>query len=208
MITTKKELKFYILADRIMNGGGIKNVTLKQRILQIIYPNCILEYLTCMRKADYYSNQKGLFNQLMFHYHYRHFKQLSLKLGFTLPYKKIGYGLVLHHPGTIICGNTNTIGNFANINTSTCIESCNTVIGDFFFMGACSCISKQIVLGDNVKLSSGSKCNKSVEQPNVVLAGQPAKIVKADDNNWIEGYQHGYPELYNEVIRLKKLLLG
>ena len=56
MITTKKELEFYIQADIIMNDGGGTKSRLKDLLVGFFYPNYIIEFLKCMRKSDYYSN--------------------------------------------------------------------------------------------------------------------------------------------------------
>ena len=126
MITSKKELQFYILADRMMNRGCFK-YTLKTRILSFIYPDYIMDFLEAMRKTDYYlyKSKKTLIYKIPYLYYWRKFSKLSIQLSITLPPQCCGYGLVLHHHGTIVCGSTNRIGNFALINTSTCIESCN-----------------------------------------------------------------------------------
>lgn len=55
MIKTKKELDFYLKTDLMMNRGAFKK-SLKVRLKDIIVPDYIMEYLKCLRKAEYYKN--------------------------------------------------------------------------------------------------------------------------------------------------------
>ena len=58
MIKSKQELKFYIMADRMMNRGYF-NEPLSRKILSFLYPDWVVKYLTTLRKAEYYSNAGG-----------------------------------------------------------------------------------------------------------------------------------------------------
>ncbi len=55
MITCKKELRFYIMADMMMNRGYFKR-TLVRRVFEVISPDYIMLYLKAMRKCCYYKN--------------------------------------------------------------------------------------------------------------------------------------------------------
>ncbi len=48
---------------------------------------------------------------------------LGMKLGYSIGYKCFSYGLVLPHYGTIVVGNSNRIGKYAVLHTSTCITA-------------------------------------------------------------------------------------
>lgn len=54
-IQTKKELKFYMQADYLMNRGKWKP-SLLTRIKEFVSPDYIHKYLVYMRKTNYYSN--------------------------------------------------------------------------------------------------------------------------------------------------------
>lgn len=58
-IRTKKELKFYILADRMMNRGCFK-YSLARRLKNLLSPDYIMDYLEEMRKFSYYSEMGGV----------------------------------------------------------------------------------------------------------------------------------------------------
>lgn len=58
MIRTKKELKFYIMADRMMNRGYFKP-SFVQRLKNILLPDYTMQYLETMRKLSYYARGGG-----------------------------------------------------------------------------------------------------------------------------------------------------
>lgn len=58
MITSRKQLKFYLHADMMMNRGYFK-VPLKKRFIQLFLPDYIMEFLKSMRKVQYYTCNGG-----------------------------------------------------------------------------------------------------------------------------------------------------
>ena len=58
MINSKLELQFYICADSMMNRGYFKK-SLLMKVVSLIRPVWIMEYLTALRKVEYYSNRGG-----------------------------------------------------------------------------------------------------------------------------------------------------
>lgn len=54
MIRTKKELEFYIMADRMMNKGYFKPSFL-QKVRDIIMPDYIMRYIEVLRKYSFYA---------------------------------------------------------------------------------------------------------------------------------------------------------
>ena len=59
MIKSKQELKFYIMADRMMNTGTFK-MPFSYFIKDLITPNYILKYLESMRNVSYYKDLSRL----------------------------------------------------------------------------------------------------------------------------------------------------
>ena len=55
MINTRKQLHFYIMADYMMNRGYFKP-SIKQKMIDLIYPDYIMRFLVTMRKIQYYSS--------------------------------------------------------------------------------------------------------------------------------------------------------
>lgn len=58
MIDSKKELKFFMQADMMMNRGVFKK-DIKSFLKDLIAPDYIMKYLRCLRKAEYAINCVG-----------------------------------------------------------------------------------------------------------------------------------------------------
>lgn len=93
-----------------MNRGYFKE-PLKKKLLHLMAPDYIMEFLKAMRKVQYYS-QLPKWGILLIINKTRFFR-LSRKLGFSIGYDACDYGLVIPHYGTIVVGNTNRIGPYA-----------------------------------------------------------------------------------------------
>ena len=52
MINSKLELQFYICADSMMNRGYFEK-SLLMKVVSLIRPDWIMEYLTALRKVEY-----------------------------------------------------------------------------------------------------------------------------------------------------------
>lgn len=58
----------------------------------------------------------------------------------------------------------------------------DVVIGDHVWIGYRVLINKGAVIPENTIIGTGAVVTKSFEEPNTVLAGVPAKVVKKDVN--------------------------
>lgn len=206
MITSKNELKFYIAADTMINRGYFAP-SITKRLAHIFNPDIIVDFLKSMRCYSYYSHREGLVNTMKSIYYKRRFLKLSKRCGFSIGCDCFGYGLMIHHYGTIVCGSNNRIGNFAAINTSTCIIQNGSTIGDFFFLATGAVVSKKVCLGDNVKVAANSVVNNSINEANIVLAGQPAAIRKYTKLNWLQEYDtedQTWQDRYKKILNLKE----
>lgn len=170
--STKKELKFYIYADRMMNRGYFSS-SLKKKIVGFFRHDYIMAYLEALRKTEYYINiqRKKSIGFLINRYR---LSALGLKLGFSISPNVFGYGLVIPHYGTIVVGNGNQIGNYAVLHTSTCITHGCKVIGDGFYLSTGAKILNDISLGNFVTVAANAVVNKSFPESNCLLAGVPA----------------------------------
>lgn len=61
MISSKKELQFYIMADQMMNRGTFKRC-IARRFYELFCPDLVMKYLRTMRKYSYYSTNGGGIN--------------------------------------------------------------------------------------------------------------------------------------------------
>ena len=177
VIRNKTELRFYLMADRMMNRGCFRR-TFLSFLKEMIVRDDIMDYLVSMRKYNYYRNKGHIFS---YFYGYR-FRKLGLKLGFSINYDSLGYGVSIPHYGTIVVG-SNDIGNYAVLHTSTCISGNGKRIGNGLYLSAGAKITSQIILGDNVSIAANSVVNKSFPKGNCLLAGAPAEF-KKEETAW------------------------
>lgn len=209
-IKSKKELKFYIAADRMMNRGTFKE-SYKDKIKNLIVPDYIMAYLKSMREVSYYKwRYTRAYPHTVQMYFYlfkltlsiRKFKCLGAKLGITIGNNVFGYGLVMPHYGTIVVGESNNIGNYAVLHTSTCISSNGKIIGNGLYLSTGAKITSKVILGDNVSIGANSVVNKSYKEDNIMIAGVPAKYIK-NKEPWYT-LDSTYMQRYKAVEYLKQ----
>ena len=204
-IKTKKELKFVILADKIMNDIGDGFLGKIRKCLSPDY-KCKSRFLVEMRKVSYYRHQKGLLSKLLLAFHYAKYEKLGIKLGFTIGSDALGYGVVIPHYGTIVVGNTNRIGNYAVLQTSVCISSNGKIIGDGLYMGTGAKITSKVKLGNNISVGANSLVNKDCEQDNVLLGGMPAKVIRQEETWYIrDSVGRTGNTYYQRVMKVEEL---
>lgn len=157
-----------------------------------------MNYLVSMRKYNYYRNKGVYFFSFLYGYRFR---VLGRRLGFSINYDSLGYGVSIPHYGTIVVG-ANDIGNYAVLHTSTCISGNGKVIGNALYLSAGAKITSKLVLGDNVSVAANSVVNKSFEDGNCLLVGSPAQIKKNDMPWYIRDGQY-YRNLVEACESLK-----
>lgn len=204
VINSRKELHFFIEADRMMNKGCFKN-SLLNGFKKVLLPDYIMIYLEALRKTSYYSNQKGLFNRLMANYWKLRHHRLGVKLGYDIGADALGYGVVIGHAGTIIVGSSNRIGNYAVLHTSTCISNNGKIIGDGLYLSAGVIITSPVTLGNFISIGANSLVNKDCLEDCVMLAGNPA-LIKKKAEPWYLTNGEKYKSRYEMVEQRRKEL--
>lgn len=211
MIRSRKELKFFIMADMMMNRGKFR-WTVTDRIKHLILPDKIMQYLVAMRKAAYYSDIQlftpprfRVFAKILKAWYFRRYHNLGLKLGFSIGRDTLGYGAVIPHYGTIVVGGRNRLGNYTVLHTSTCITDNGITIGNALSLSTGSIITKQISLGDNVTVAANSLVNQSFPN-NCLLAGTPAGVKRKENKPWYEQAGQQYIRRVQAVEALKQKL--
>lgn len=200
-IRTKNELKFFIMADLMMNRGYFRKPIL-YRIKGLFFPDYIMSFLKLMRKLSYYSHAGGIYKIWSYFIKYRYYR-LGLKLGFNIGCDAFGYGLVLPHYGSLGCGSTNRFGNYCVIHTLTSVTDNGKIIGDALYLAKGAIITSRITLGNNISVGANSVVNKSFENDNIMIAGAPAKYIK-DALPWYIRDGKTFSDRVNKVEFLKK----
>ncbi len=175
MITSKKELQYYLRCDRIALGKKSKNPS--------FFGDEIWKYQICMRKLDYY-NKKGGFKKWYYRFKYH---KLSLRLGFSIPCNVIGPGLAIVHYGTIVISSKCQIGNncrmHAGVNIGTNAgESAAATIGDNVYIGPGVKIIGSVRIGNDSVLGANAVVTKDVRESTTV-GGIPAKVISENDSS-------------------------
>lgn len=183
MIRSKKELKFYIMSDRIINGLPPKESFLRRVKNYILAVPPIVDYLRYMRCFAYYKNQRGIIATIKTIYYRFRYNRLGVKLGFYINEDVFDYGLCVPHYGTFRIGGNNKIGRYAVIHTVTNITASNCVIGDGLYLSVGAKVIGPLSLGDNVSIAANSVVNKS-QGSNILLAGAPAIVKKESYPAW------------------------
>lgn len=198
-IKTRKQLKFVIESDYIMNRG-YSSPNLAMRLKNLIAPDYIMQYLVAIRMDNYYSN---VGKSILLIINKIKLRRLSIKLGFSIGSRVFGYGLVIPHYGTIVVGGTNRLGNYCVLHTSTCISDNGIIIGDSLYLGTGAKLTSKIILGNNVSIAANSVVNKSFNEDNVLLVGAPA-FIKAGTKAWYERDGGEYALKVKHVEKLKE----
>lgn len=190
MITSRKELKEYILQDRLMNKIPLSYI--KRNLYYLVYPNSVWKFLEVLRYAEYYHNcNSDIFNRILKFYYKIKLKRISQKLGFDIPVNTCGPGLSIPHYGTIIINGRAHIG--ANCRIHACVNigasrgsKIAPYIGDNVYIGPSAIIFGDIEIANNISIGANSTVNKSFKESNVVIAGTPAVVLKHDTQSWVE----------------------
>lgn len=206
IIRTKKELKFYIMADRIMNGLKPKRSMREWLIVRLLKKERIIDYLKYMRKLNYYEHQSGIYNKIMTLYYMRQYHKVELQLRIHVDENTCGYGLVLPHADSYRIGSKNSIGNYAVIQGHVYMPATNCKIGDCLYLAIGAKIIGPLTLGDNVSVAANSLVNKSFGS-NLLLVGSPASIKKENYPSWYERDGGKWEIRINTVETLKAQIL-
>lgn len=183
MIKSKKDYNYYVEADRIANELP-KNPNFLKQIKSVLLPNYVWRFQKVLRKLEYYNNcKRGLIAIIYRFFLTKKYNNLSLKLGFSIPYNVFGPGLSIAHYGTIIINGGAKIG--ANCRLHACVNIGTKAgsshkapsIGDNCYIGPGVKMYGEIYIADGIAIGANSVVNKSFNEPNIAIAGVPAKKI-------------------------------
>jgi serine O-acetyltransferase len=185
MILSKKEYKNYLESDAIALGININSFVFK--VKDMCFPNYIWKFQKSLRKLEYHHNckNKGL-NKLYYVYLKYKFRKISVKLGFSIPINVFGPGLSIVHYGTIVINSATSVGENCRIHAGVNIGASGgspeaPQIGNNVYIGPGAKIYGNIKLGNNIAIGANAVVNKSFNRNNMMLAGNPARVIKEID---------------------------
>lgn len=116
---------------------------------------------------------------------------LSLKTGISIPKNTCDKGLTLYHYGSIVVNAACEIGRncciMNNVNIGANQGSLKAPkIGNDVYIAPGAVIFGDIEIADGCYIGANAVVNKSVLEPNSVIAGIPAKVLKKDPIHWWE----------------------
>lgn len=198
MIKTLKDLRFYMMADAIMNEqvfpqGIYKYIDYKR--------NLIHRFFKTLRLTEYLCNCK--YHKLLSPIKYlmlRHYYRLCAKTGFDIPLNSLGYGCRIGHLSTIVMNNSTKIGNYCCIHNNIVFGDANPkVIGDHCYIGSNVTFAKAVTLAEGCMVSSNSFVRYSCLKPNTLLGGAISKPIK-QHARWTDE-----PVYHDEYLRCEQL---
>ncbi len=176
MIKSKQDYKYYLEADRIALG--------KKKKKPMLLFDEIWVFQRLLRKVEYYKNcKKSSFYRPYYYYLYLKFHLLSLFLGFHIKSNVFGPGLSISHPGTIVVNGNTRVGANCRIHVCTVIGTkagygdVTPKIGNNVYIGPGAKIFGDIEIADGIAIGANSVVNKSFTEPNIGIAGVPAKKI-------------------------------
>ena len=205
MIKSRKQLKFYIKADAIMN----EQVFPQGVIRRLLFPSLIERFLRTMRKTEYYQHMKTVscFYAPIYIYYRIRYHYLSMKTGFDIPLNTLGYGCRIGHLSTIIINGNTKIGNYSCLsNNIVFADGCHKVIGNDVFIGSNVVFAKSLTVADGCKISSCSFLNKSALVANMLWGGLPANTIK-ETEPWTAEEPYREEKSRCENLRIKMGLI-
>ena len=161
-----------------------------------------MKYMKAMRKVQYYSHCNVTGGGIFLIINKIKVFRISRKLGFSIGYDACDYGLVIPHHGTIVVGNTNRIGPYAVLHTSTCITDTGRKIGKGLSLSTGAKITGGEVLGDHITVAANSVVTRSFPEGNALLVGIPA-IKKRGYTDWYSSLTGEWKRRVYEVENLK-----
>ena len=169
MITSKSDLKEYIEADkkanRFTNWSPITDTRCK--------------FLRTLRKLEFLINTHA--SRLLIFIYRRRLQSLSERLGITIGPNCFGKGLYIPHYGSIVVNGTARFGD--NCIVQNGVNVSESVVCGGGYLGAGSKLLIGVNLADNIIVGANAVVTKSFNEPNIVLAGIPARKISEKGMN-------------------------
>lgn len=180
MIKSKTDYKEYLRIE-------LRGASLKERL----FPSPASRFLKALRRLEYHYNNKGIYHRLMLPWAYYRWYSLSLKTGISIPKNTCEKGLTLYHFGSIVVNPECRIGRncciMNNVNIGANGGSLKApVIGNNVYIGPGAVIFGDIEIADGCYIGANAVVDKSFTEPNSVIVGVPAKVIKTDPMHWWE----------------------
>ncbi len=183
MIKTKEDYIRYLKSDA-------KALGCKRKRPRLIGDE-IWKFQRCLRKKEYYMSfsnvKKKLFAAHILANRIR-FRNLSLKLGFSIPAGVFDEGLAIVHYGTIVVSGGAKVGKNCRIHEGVNIGATNgsnkaATIGDNVFISTGAKIIGEVVIANDVAIAANAVVVNSINEAGTTWGGVPAKKISDNDSH-------------------------
>lgn len=179
MISSKKDLKFYLEEDKKALHISKKKPSL--------FGDEVWKFEIVLRKYEYFLNTSGSFlHSLLRQYYHFLFHHMSIKLNFNIPPNVFREGLAIVHYGTIVVNKNSRVG--ANCRLLECVNigavhaGLSPQIGDNVFIGTGAKILGNIKVASNTTIGAGAVVVRDILEEGTTWVGVPAHKVEHKDN--------------------------
>lgn len=174
IISSKKELKEWLKYEKSKYASNpIKDFFL-------IGERAILtRHQTILRKAEYYTNTK---KRLRSAFYRLRLAKIQCKHSLHIPLNSCGKGLKIMHLGPILMNERAKLGENCSVHINTAFvargtDSSTPILGNGVVVGVGAVIVGGVYIADNIAIGACSMVNKSFDEPNIAIAGIPAKKI-------------------------------
>lgn len=189
MIQSKQDLKHYLLEDRKAQHK-VLYPSLKQRIVEWLFPDYNYEFTKCLRYLEYFTNCNNisLIGRVKRIYFMKKLSRLRAITGIELNPNCADSGLHIVH-GKIVVHLNAKIGKDCKILSDVTIgwqgrydKPGAPQIGDRVFIGSGAKIIGNITIASDVVIGANAVVVHSINEPGITVAGNPAKKVSDTDS--------------------------
>lgn len=188
MITSKKDLRYYIQEDKLQNLGAHK-IGLFKFIIEMLYGTDRMKafrLLKALRKLEYAKNvlrKRGILGKLVYAFRLWRYHLIETRYNVVIGTNMVGYGFRLPHiTGGGIIINCKSMGCYCGANIGVVVGNNHTfderpTIGDYVGLTMGCKVYGDIHIGNHVTVAPNSVVIHDVPD-NVVVSGIPAEIIK------------------------------
>lgn len=189
MIQSKQDLKHYLLEDRKAQHK-VLYPSLKQRIVEWLFPDYNYEFTKCLRYLEYFVNCNNISftGRVKRIYFMKKLSRLRAITGIELNPNCADSGLHIVH-GKIVVHLNAKIGKDCKILSDVTIgwqgrydKPGAPQIGDRVFIGSGAKIIGNITIASDVVIGANAVVVHSINEPGITVAGNPAKKVSDTDS--------------------------
>ena len=179
MIRSKQDYIEFTRVERGLGGASLKGK---------LFPSPSGQFIRALRSLEYHYNCHHKIRTLISYYRWWRLMRVT---GISIAKNVCEKGLTIPHHGAIVVNSACHIGEncmiMNNVNIGANGGSLKAPqIGRDVYIGPGAVIFGDIEIADGCYIGANAVVNKSFLEPNSVIAGVPAKVIKTDPVHWWE----------------------